>query len=166
MPNQRTTTSYRSAPASPNATPQDIVHACNQAVATEAAAAYRYLILSQWAEGRNSPPLTEFFAESSEDEWQHATQFMQRVIELGGQPVMNPNQWTQIAYAPYVDPPQDATAITQMLQDSLDGEHQAIRFYTDLANKTFGRDHSTYQLAAETLRDQTHHAHELQSLLS
>src|SRR5205807_7975996 len=55
----------------------------NQALAGETLAAFRYLYLSKIASGISSLPLSKLFKEMADGEWDHASRFMERIIQLG-----------------------------------------------------------------------------------
>src|SRR6516225_8855674 len=59
----------------------------NQALAGETLLAFRYLYLSKIATGISSLPLSKLFKEMADGEWGHASQFMERIIQLGGIPI-------------------------------------------------------------------------------
>src|SRR5215831_16873221 len=62
----------------------------NQALAGETLAAFRYLYLSKIATGISSLPLSKLFREMADGEWDHASRFMERIIQLGGVPISKP----------------------------------------------------------------------------
>jgi bacterioferritin len=143
----------------------DIVSLLNQAVAAEALAAYRYVYLSKWAAGLNSPEVAEAFHEISQEEWKHMSRLMERIIELGGRPVSRPAEWETTSYMKFYEPPKDQTDLKTMVQDSLAGERVAIQFYRDLVRKTEGKDPVTYYLAVELLADEVRDEEYFEKLL-
>jgi bacterioferritin len=143
----------------------DIISLLNRAVAAEALAAYRYLYLSKWAAGLNTPEIAEAFYKISEEEWKHMGRIMDRVIELGGRPLVRPSEWETESYMKFYEPPKEQTDLKTMIEDSLAGERVAIEFYRDLVRKTEGKDSVTYYLAMELLADEVKDEEYLEKLL-
>ncbi len=143
----------------------DVLSLLNQAVAAEALAAYRYLYLSKWAAGLNSPEIADAFFRTSGEEWQHMSLLMERVIELGGRPLTRPSDWETNSYVKYYEPPKDQSDLKTMLEDSLAVERVAIEFYRDLVRKTEGKDLVTYHLAMQLLADEVKDEEYLEKIL-
>jgi ferritin-like protein len=142
-----------------------IVELLNQAIAAEALDAYRYLYLSKWAAGLNAPEVAELFYRISEHEWKHLGTFMQRVIELGGQPITRTSDFEKYSYTTYMEPPKSRTDLRKMVEDSLVGERKAIEFYRDMADFCRDVDPVTYLMAVEALADEVRDEEELENLL-
>ncbi|MCJ2519446.1 MAG: hypothetical protein LN412_00660 [Candidatus Thermoplasmatota archaeon] len=142
-----------------------IISLLNQAVAAEALAAYRYLYLSRWAAGMEAAEIAEAFTKTSEEEWQHMSRLMDRIVELGGRPLTRPSEWENGSYAKFHEPPRDQTDLKTMVVDSLAVERVAIEFYRDLVRKTEGKDMVTYLLAMELLADEVKDEEFFESLL-
>ena len=137
----------------------------NQALAAETLAAFRYLYLSKMASGIESLPLAEMFEEMSDGEWEHASLFMERIIQLGGIPVSKPTEWEKRTFHPYTEPPRRGNDLKAMIRDSLKLERSAVEFYTKLANKTKDTDLITYKLAIDAMAEEANEAQKLQALL-
>lgn len=142
-----------------------IVERLNQALAAEALDAYRYLYLSKWAAGLESPELAEMFARIGAHEWDHLGRFMERIVELGGRPLPRASEFEKASYAKYQSPPKDRTALRAMVEDSLVGEREAIAFYQSLADLCRDADPVTYLLALQALADEVKDEEELENLL-
>src|SRR5260370_5127671 len=84
----------------------------NQALAGETLAAFRYLYLSKIATGISSLPLSKLFREMADVEWEHASRFMDRIIQLGAVPVSKPIERATKAFFSYSDPPRRGTDLT------------------------------------------------------
>jgi hypothetical protein len=72
---------------------------------------------------------------------------MDRVVQLGGQPMPGPAEAADRSYTGYRPPPADATDLPAMIADSLAGERAAIHFYRDLFDKTRDVDPVTAEIA-------------------
>src|SRR5712664_3152009 len=86
----------------------------NQALAGETLAAFRYLYLSKIATGISSLPLSKLFKEMADGEWDHASRFMERIIQLGGVPVSKPVEWGKKAFFSYSEPPRRGNDLKAM----------------------------------------------------
>lgn len=144
---------------------EEIIDRLNQGIAAELNDAFRYLLLSKYAEGRNSSEVAELFAQTSQDEWQHLGLLIERVLQLGGRPLSAPFDTEEGSYAGYKRPPEDPTDLETMLNDSLEGERAAIRFWKDLYDLTRDDDPVTAELAREGLADEIEDEDELERLL-
>jgi bacterioferritin len=79
----------------------EIIDALNQGIAAEVNDAYRYLMLSIVASGVHSAPVADLFARTAQDEWGHAGLLMERVAQLGGEPMASPAEAASQSYAEY-----------------------------------------------------------------
>ncbi len=137
----------------------------NQVLAGETLAAFRYLYLSKIASGINSPPLARLFEEMSDGEWEHASAFMERIIQLGGVPLSRPTEWEKKSFHPYTEPPRRGNDLKAMIKDSLRLERSAVEFYQRLASKTRDSDLITYKLAVDAMADEASEEQKLAALL-
>jgi len=131
----------------------------------ELLAFYSYWITAIVAEGWHGEELTEHFKEEATDELGHAEKLANRIIELGGDPVVHPGEWERGANAPFTAPRKEWADADGMVQDQLKAEAGAIQAYNRLARMTFGKDPVTYQLATELLKDEVGHEEFLENLL-
>jgi len=131
-----------------------IVEQLNRGIAAEINDAYRYLLLSKLAAGVHGAEVAEFFARTSQDEWGHVAVLMERVAHLGGRPLAGPGEAAERSYVSYREPPKDETDVRAMLEDSLEGERAAIRFYKDLFDRTRDIDPVTAEIARRALADE------------
>ncbi len=145
---------------------REIVEELNRGIAAELNDAYRYLVLSKLASGVHSGEVGDFFARTSQDEWNHAGALMERVTELGGQLMADPKEAAELSYVEYQEPPKDETDLKKMLEDSLKGERAAIHFYKQLFDKTRDVDPVTADLARQALADEVGDETEIERLLA
>ena len=143
----------------------EIIELLNQGIAAELNDAYRYLLLSKVASGVHSSPVAQKFAETAQDEWGHVSLLMERVMQLGGEPLASPAEVGERTYVPYKPAPKDPTDLRQMLHDSLAGERAAIGFYRELFEKTRDIDPVTADIARHALIDEIDDEDELERLL-
>jgi bacterioferritin len=113
-----------------------LISELNKGVAAELHDAYRYLVLSKMASGPRAGEVSELFARTAQDEWSHLGVLIDRILQLGGRPITRPSEAEQYTYVPYKDPPEDPTDLKRMVEDSLEGERAAIRYWQALFEKT------------------------------
>jgi bacterioferritin len=142
---------------------EDIIKALNRALGAEGLAAYRYLYLSHWVTGHGGHEAMEIFTKMAQEEWTHVGRLLERIVQLGGMPVISPTEWERHSYEKYKAPPKDGSKLSQILEDSLDAERAAISFYQELAQKTQHEDFVTFKLISEILADEVEDEHTLDS---
>jgi bacterioferritin len=83
---------------------QELLKMLNAALAEEWLAYYQYWIGARIMEG---PMRTEIETElllHADQELNHAVLIVNRIIQLGGTPVLNPNDWSKLARCSYEEP--------------------------------------------------------------
>ena len=143
----------------------EVIAALNRAAAAELQAAYRYLYLSHYATGMHGREVAERFTEMAKSEWEHVSNFLARIVQLGGKPFERVAEAEKLSYGSYKLPPKDATDWKRMLKDSLASEQEAIEFYSALLEKVRDTDPVTAHLVREALEDEVEDEHQLASLL-
>lgn len=118
------------------------------------------------AEGFHGEELTEHFKEDAVEELGHAEKLANRIIELGGDPVVSPKDWEKVAGTGFVAPRNDWGDAEGMVSDQIKAEAEAIDHYNHLAKVTFGKDPVTYHLVTELLKDEVEHEEFLENLMS
>lgn len=137
----------------------------NQALAAETLAAFRYMYLSKIATGISSLPLGSMFQEIAREEWDHASWFMERIIQLGGVPLSRPVEWEKKSFHTFGEPPRRGNDLRALIKDSLKLERSAIEFYQRLAMKTRDSDLVTYRIAMDVMAEEAGEERKLASLL-
>ena len=100
----------------------------------------------------------------ADQELGHAVLVVNRIIQLGGTPVINPSEWTKLARCSY-DAPSDPY-IEVILEQNLSGERCAIQRYKEIADFTNGKDHSTHQMAVQILNEELEHENDIEDWLT
>lgn len=144
---------------------EEVVRLLNQALAAEGLTAYRYLYLSHWLSGHGAHEASEVFSKAASEEQAHVAQIMERIVQLGGVPLLSPSVWEKHSYAKYMPPPKDPAKVVAAIEQSIDAERQAIDFYNKLCEKVQHTDHVTYQLAARLLADEVEDEHKFEAFL-
>lgn len=142
----------------------EIIKGLNQAAAAELQAAFRYLFLSHYATGLHGQQVAEKFAAMAKHEWEHVSQFMERIVQLGGTPFQKLSEAEKLSFSRYLPPPKDPTDWKRMVKDSLQGERDAIDFYRKLM-KVVHDDPVTNHLVRDILEDEVGDEHDLAGLL-
>lgn len=136
----------------------------NAALSEEWLAYYQYWIGARLMEGPMRSEVEPELLLHADQELNHAVLVVNRIIQLGGTPVINPNQWTKFARCSY-DEPADPY-IEVILQQNLLGERCAIQRYKEIADFTSGKDHSTHQMAVQILNEELEHENDIEDWLT
>jgi len=97
------------------------------------------------------------------DELRHADMLVMRIVQLGGTPLLTPDEWQGSTNCGY-DAPKDPY-VMKVLEQNIKGERCAIDTYNGLMALTAGKDPVTHQMAFEILRDEIEHEEDLQALV-
>lgn len=136
----------------------------NAALAEEWLAYYQYWIGARLMEGPMRSEVEPELLLHATQELNHAVLVVNRIIQLGGTPVINPKDWTKLARCPY-DEPSDPY-IEVILEQNLRGERCAIQRYQEIADYTNGKDHSTHQMAVQILNEELEHENDIEDWIT
>jgi len=136
----------------------------NAALAEEWLAYYQYWIGARLMEGPMRSEVEPELLLHANQELGHAVLVVNRIIQLGGTPVINPMDWTKLARCSY-DEPADPY-IEVILEQNLKGERCAIQRYQEIADFTNGKDHSTHQMAVTILNEELEHENDIEDWLA
>jgi len=143
---------------------EKLIGMLNAALSEEWLAYYQYWIGAKVMEGPMRGEIEPELIVHANEELAHAELVANRIIQLGGTPVINPSEWTKHARCPY-DEPADPY-IEVILDQNLKGERCAIERYQEIADYTNGKDHATYQMAVQILNDELEHEHDIESWIA
>ncbi len=141
-----------------------LIQLLNEALAEEWLAYYQYWIGARLMEGPMRSEIEPELLLHATEELGHAELVVNRIIQLGGTPILNPDKWTQFAKCNYEEP--NDPYVKEILSQNLAGERCAIQRYQDLADYTNGKDHSTYQMVITILNDELEHEHDIEDWLN
>jgi bacterioferritin len=136
----------------------------NAALSEEWLAYYQYWIGARLMEGPMRSEVEPELLVHANEELGHAELVVDRIIQLGGTPVINPTEWTKLARCSY-DEPSDLY-IEVILEQNLKGERCAIKRYQEIADFTEGKDHSTHQMAIQILNDELEHEDDIEAWMT
>jgi bacterioferritin len=140
---------------------EEIINRLNEALAEEWLAFYQYWIGARLMVGPMRGEIEPELLLHASQELNHAVLVVNRIIQLGGTPILTPEDWFKYArckYAPPIDP-----YIEVILQQNLEAERCAIQRYQEIASLTNGKDFSTYQIAVTILNEELEHEEDIQS---
>lgn len=144
-------------PASPDA----VIHALNEALATEIVCVLRYRRHYFMASGLSSESVKAEFLQHAIEEQGHADQLAQRIVQLGGEPNLSPEGLLSRSHSEYVE----GESITDMIKEDLIAERIAIDSYREMILHLVQEDPTTKRMLEGILAVEEEHAEDLASLL-
>jgi bacterioferritin len=136
----------------------------NAALSEEWLAYYQYWIGARLMEGPMRSEVEPELLVHADEELNHAVMVVERIIQLGGTPVINPSDWPKLASCAYEEP--SDPYVETILKQNLTGERCAIKRYQEIADFTAGKDHSTHQMAVQILNDELEHEDDIEAWLT
>jgi bacterioferritin len=142
---------------------KDLVNSLNKAFSDEWLAYYQYWVGSKVVKGPNKEAVIAELTLHATEELAHATLLTTRIIQLGGTPVTNPQQWFKLTNCGYEAP--DDPFIVKVLEQNIKGEQCAIKTYNALMKKVQEKDPVTANILLTILTQEVEHEEDLQALL-
>jgi len=143
---------------------EKLVEMLNAALAEEWLAYYQYWVGAKVMEGPMRSEIEPELVLHAQQELSHAELVSNRIIQLGGTPVLSPFEWKNLARCDY-DAPTD-TYIEIILEQNLKGERCAIQRYQEIADFTAGKDHTTHQMAVNILNQEIEHENDIEDWIT
>lgn len=140
---------------------EKLLEMLNAALAEEWLAYYQYWIGARVMEGPMRSEVEPELLVHANEELNHAVMVVDRILQLGGTPILNPKDWWTHAECAYEEP--NDPYIEVILNQNLDGERCAIDRYQKIAAFTEGKDYATYQMAVTILNDELEHEEDIES---
>ena len=140
----------------------EIITVLNKAYADEWLAYYQYFIEAKVIKGIMKDAAIAELEQHATDELRHANMVADRILQLGGTPLLNPQEWFTHTNCGYEEP-KDFDVVS-ILEDSIKGEQCAITVYSQLAEMTKDKDIVTYDIVSSILADEVEHEEDLQAL--
>jgi bacterioferritin len=144
------------------ADPQTVIDVLNTALATEIVCVLRYKRHYFMAQGIASESVKTEFAEHATEEQEHADRIAERIVQLGGEPDLDPDTLTKRSHSEYVE----GKTLIDMLREDLVAERVAIESYREMIEWLHGKDSTTKRMLEEILAVEEVHAEDINSLLS
>ena len=140
----------------------ELLNLLNRALADEWLAYYQYWIGAKVVKGPMKDAVIAELELHATEELTHAQLLVDRIIQLGGTPVLSPDQWTKITNCGY-DAPEDPF-VSVVLDQNIKGEQCAIKVYNKLLDITREADPITFNIILQILTDEVEHEEDLVAL--
>jgi bacterioferritin len=141
---------------------EKIVNLLNKALADEWLAYYQYWVGAKVVKGPMKDAVIAELVQHAGDELRHAGLVADRLIQLGGTPLLSPDQWPKFSNCGY-DAPEDPYVVAVLAQN-IRGEQCAIQVYNELLKATRDVDPVTNNMVLGILSDEVLHEEDLQNL--
>jgi bacterioferritin len=140
----------------------ELLEMLNRAYASEWLAYYQYWLGAKLIKGPMKDAVAAELTLHATEELGHAVLVADRIIQLGGTPIVHPRDWMGVSPCAY-DAPSDPWVGT-LLDQNIAGEQCAIGAYKELMDLTKDRDPVTWNVALTILQQEVEHEEDLQSL--
>lgn len=140
---------------------QEICKLLNDALATEWVCVLRYRRHYFTTKGLISPAIADEFLVQANEELGHADRLSERIVQLGGEPMLDSDSLTRRSHADY----DDSTDLETMIRVNLIAERVAVEVYRQMVILIGDKDPTTKQLLQDVLNDEEEHADELSGWL-
>jgi bacterioferritin len=140
-----------------------LIKLLNKAFADEWLAYYQYWIGAKIAKGPMRGAVASELEEHAGEELKHAEMLTERIIQLGGTPILKPEDWYKMTNCGYETP--EDPYVKSILEQNIEGEQCAIDVYKKLLETVKDKDPVTYNMILEILEDEVEHEEDLQALL-
>ena len=141
----------------------NLIETLNKALADEWLAYYQYWVGAKVAKGPMRGDVATELLEHATEELGHAELLTDRIIQLGGTPLLKPEDWYKMTNCGY-EVPEDPY-VEVLLEQNIKGEQCAIGVYQQLVELTKDADPVTYEIVLSILTDEITHEEDLQALV-
>lgn len=138
-----------------------VIKVLNEVLATELVCNLRYRNNALVAQGIHAEAAAAEFQEHAAEEQDHADKIAARIMQLGGEPDMNPATLMSRSHADY----KTSRNLRDLLVENLIAERVAISTYTEIVRWLGDDDSTTRRLIEWVLEQEEEHADDLASLL-
>jgi bacterioferritin len=140
---------------------ETVVKILNEALATEIVCVLRYKRHFFMATGINAESVAAEFLQHANEEQGHADLIGARIVQLGGEPNLNPEGLLTRSHAEYVE----GNSLVDMIKEDLVAERIAIDSYREMVTYVGNDDPTTRRMLEGILAMEEEHAEDLVSLL-
>ncbi len=140
---------------------QAVVDVLNAALATELVCVLRYKRHYFMAQGIASESVKSEFLEHANEEQGHADKLCERIVQLGGEPDLDPQTLSARSHSQYVE----GKDLVDMVREDLVAERIAIDSYREIVQWLADRDPTSRRVMEEILANEEEHAEDLGSML-
>lgn len=138
-----------------------VIKLLNEALATEWVCVLRYYRHYFMASGMLADAVKAEFLEHAQQEQEHANKIAERIVQLGGEPDLNPDTLTKRAHAEY----KEGKNLREMVTEDLIAERIAIDSYREMIGYIGDKDTTTKRILESILAQEEEHADEFSDLL-
>ncbi len=142
----------------------ELLQMLNGALSEEWQAYYQYWVGARIMEGPMRSEIEPELLLHADQELNHATLIVNRIIQLGGTPVLTPEDWPKLSECKYATP--SDPYVETVLEQNLNGERCAIQRYQQMAEFTNGKDHVTHQMATTILNEELEHEQDIEDWIN
>ncbi|MGH7640604.1 MAG: ferritin-like domain-containing protein [Candidatus Dormibacteria bacterium] len=139
-----------------------VVKVLNEVLATEIVCVLRYMRHYYAADGIDGEAVKAEFLEHANEERDHADRAAKRIVQLGGEPDLNPAVLAKRSHTEYAE----GTTLADMIQEDLVAERIAIASYQEIVRWLGDGDPTTRRVMEGLLADEEEHADDLRDLLA
>ncbi|MGE8406500.1 MAG: ferritin-like domain-containing protein [Pseudomonas sp.] len=140
---------------------QTILRLLNESLATEWVCALRYKRHYYMASGIKASVAADEFLEHATQELEHADRLAERIVQLGGEPDLNPDNLSKNSHAQYVA----GRDLKEMVLEDLVAERIAIDSYREIIRYIGESDPTTRRIFEDILAQEEEHADDMADLL-
>lgn len=139
-----------------------LIDMLQRALADEWLAYYQYWIGARVVTGPLKETVIAELNEHAADELRHAEMVVERIHELGGKPLLTPEDWFNRTNCGYEAPTDPSTAA--VLDQNIQVERCAIKVYLELLAFAENRDLDTFDVIQEIHDDEVEHEEDLMDI--
>ncbi|MBV6883537.1 ferritin-like domain-containing protein [Xanthomonas euvesicatoria] len=140
---------------------EKVIELLNTALATEYVCTLRYYRHYFMAKGMLADAVKGEFLEHAQQEQEHAHKLAERIVQLGGEPDLNPDTLTKRSHAEY----KEGTDLRDMVKENLIAERIAIDSYREMIDFIGDKDTTTKRILESILAQEEEHADEFADML-
>jgi bacterioferritin len=140
----------------------ELICILNRAFADEWLAYYQYWTGAKLVKGPMKDAVAAELLLHATEELSHADMLATRIIQLGGTPLLKPEDWYKETHCGY-DAPEDPF-VMKILEQNIKGEQCAIDVYQKLLLLVRDKDPVTYNIVLTILEQEVEHEEDLQAL--
>ena len=140
----------------------ELVILLNKALSDEWLAYYQYWVGAKVVKGPMKDAVIAELTLHATEELSHAELLATRIIQLGGVPVLSPQEWIKLTNCGYDAPVDHYVGV--ILDQNIKGEQCAIKVYSELLDITRVADPVTYNIVLTIISQEVEHEEDLSSL--
>jgi bacterioferritin len=140
---------------------ETILRLLNESLATEWVCVLRYKRHYYMAKGVKAQVAAAEFLEHAKQEAEHADMLAERIVQLGGEPELNPDLLTKNSHAQYVA----GNTLKEMVTEDLIAERIAIDSYREIIQYIGEKDPTTRRIFEDILAQEEEHADDMADIL-